>query len=718
MSQVKNNILYRVYILLGIFLFVGGIIVLRMMGLQLNQEKWMQKELEEKVEFKRVIADRGSILAEDGTPLAVSLPFYRIAIDPSMVDTTTIEHFRDSLYMLASNLATHYGVLKTDTLLNIVQDSLEGPDTTYTYYHYKDTMAYYHRMLDAIRTKDRHLYLTRKALNFKELRVVREWPLLGRSRFKGGLLAEKIHNKRYYPFGELASITLGRLAGDTVGAKGIEYAFNRELRGRDGYMLVQKVAGKSYIPIDEYGEEGSEDGYDVVTTLDVDLQDIVWNALRRGCQQQYAKAGTAILIEVNTGEIKALANYPETYNYGVATRIEPGSTFKLASAAVILEEGVKDLCDTVNTYDGVVTYDDKEVTDDGVAYGIIPFETVFAKSSNVGMSKIVNDAFIDTPQVYLQYLEKFGLKEPVLDDLAGEPRPVIYKPGDEMWNAVATLPNMAYGYGLELTPLQIATFYNTVANAGYRIEPWLIKEVRNNSKILQHFETQTSKTPVISGETVEKLHVLMERVVNDGTASRMFKGMPFQVAGKTGTARKTKNGRYVRQYRASFGGFFPSNNPRYTCYVMIDEPNARAISGGKVAAPIFREIAEKTYKMDLNLAKPKKDTDARPDPHPNLRMVNAQTAETVLDNLGLATSELPQSEWVEASSNGHQINLKPYEINQTVPNLRGMSARDAIHLLEKMGLTVQIRGTGKVRRQSLLPGYRVGDNQTITLFLG
>lgn len=711
MSKVSNNILSRVYILFGVFLFITLIILVKILGLQLNRDHWVRLESEERIEFKRILADRGSILAEDGRILAASIPYFRIAIDPTVIDTADIPGFKDSLFVLSSKLATEFG----KTLIDTVYDT----DTTYQLKEYKDTLKIYTEVLQAMYKKDRHLYLSRKVIDFQELREVRTWPILNLGPYKGGFIVEKLHNRRYYPFGDLARITLGRLINDTTGIRGVEHAFNRQMRGKDSYLLIQKVAGESFIPLDKYGTEHAEDGMDVVTTLDVDLQDIVERALQRGVEANAAQFGTAILLEVKTGKIRAIANYPEEINHAIATKIEPGSTFKLVSATAALEDSVIDLCDSVDTGNGTILYDDKLVTDD-VVIGKTTFEMVFANSSNVGMSKVIQDGYGKNPTRFIEHLNNFGFNKSANTQLVGEPDPVIHKPGDDLWNAATTLPSMAYGYSLEATPLQMATFYNSIANNGKRMRPYLVSEVRNNSEIIQSFSPEVINERICSPQTIQKVHSLMEKVVNMGSARRAFKDMPFQVAGKTGTVRKFIGGAYRRRYRASFGGFFPAEQPIYTCYIMIDDPQARRISGGSVAAPVFREIALNIFNLDRRMT------------HEKRIAANLKSGELKLPPKMLADhgknflSEIPaknvrgmdKSKWLELSPEGDSIYLRAYWPDNSIPDLIGMSARDAVHLLESLGVSVKLRGFGRVKRQSLSPGYSVGENTKITLVLG
>lgn len=700
MAKVSTHILRRVYILFGFFVLVSGLIVLRILALQVSKGTWVQKQAEEEVFFRKVMADRGNILAEDGRILATSLPFYRVSMDPSIVDTTQWENFSDSLYQLSLNFARYV--------------EAESPQDTTV-----DTLAVYRAVRQAMAKGDRHIFLSRKKLNFKEMERIQSWPILNRGRFGGGLSVEKFNNERYYPMEDLARITLGRIIDDTVAIRGIEYSFNRHLRGRDGYQLVRKVVGGSFVPMDRYGHDGAIDGYDVTTTLDVDMQEVVERALARGVERNYAKYGVAILVEVGTGKIKALANYPETYNHAIATSIEPGSTFKTASAAALIEDGIVTGDSLIDTGEGKIMYDDKEVTDNGHVWGEISFEKVFAHSSNVGVSKTVFEAYDSLPDRYMQHLRNFGFFNLANLQIQGEPQPRIITPGDDEWN-IATLPSLSYGYSLRVTPLQMATFYNGLANYGRLMRPWLVKEVRNNSELIEQYGPEVINPQMCSRQTAERVHRLMRAVVEYGTADEAFQGMPFPVAGKTGTARKTKVGvGYIRKYRASFGGFFPADKPRFTLYVMVDEPDGGVSSGGSVAAPIFRDIAEQVYRMDQQLARPPQRPDGKPVEKPTVKGVYAQSAQVIFGELGIPRSEQPEAEWLTGSSNGHQVNFDNLHPEpDRIPDLRGMTGRDALRLLESLGLDVTIQGTGRVRRQSLLPGYRYSPDSKITLFLG
>lgn len=691
--KVSNSILSRVYILFGLFIIIAIVVMGRVAALQLNKGYWAKQEVESRVFFKKVVADRGNILAEDGTILATSLPFYRLALDASVLDTLTYAGYRDSVFVLACNLAHKFG----------------GDEA--------DTLTYYNRLVDAITTSDRHVYLTRKLLSFKELEEVQQWPILRLSRYEGGFIPEKIHNKRHYPYNEMGRITLGRMVDDTVGIRGIEASFNTTLRGRDGYVLAQKIRGGGAMPLDQYGMQEAENGNDIQTTLDVNIQDMVSRALERGVNLHQAKSGTAILLETRTGKIKAMANYPETYNHGVAYLYEPGSTFKLFSAIALLEDSLINVCDTIDTGEGELEIDDKKITDVG-KYGKLTFERVFAKSSNVGMAKAVMDAY-DFPKGadrFIYQLERLGLDGPANKQLEGEPAPIFYRPEDKAYWTLASLPSMAIGYSVQVTPLQMATAFNTVANQGKRMRPWLIKEIRQDAKVIQSFGPEEVEGGQLKQSTVDRMREMMQMVVTNGTA-RNLRDASVHIAGKTGTARKTQGGRYVKKYSASFGGFFPAEDPAYTLFVMVDEPTGRYY-GGDVAAPIFKEIAESIYRYDWQLAKPQPKKNTEPVKAATPRTLYTEHAQKVYKALAIETTQLPQTPYCRTSTNGHQVNYRAMEAPETtIPNVKGMSARDALSLLENMGVSVILKGYGRVNRQSLLPGYRIGSGTKIVLYL-
>ena len=681
-------------------LFAGAILFQAFRVQFVQKDRWLKIAEKERVYYKKVFAHRGSILAEDGTVLATSEPFFKLSLDPSEIRPEEFEDFNGELNELCQNLADNFGSERFDA----------------NYFHSK--------IQGAIESNDRHLYLYSKPVNFREYMMAKEWPILKNSRFKGGLLGEKLNNKRFYPFQNLGKITLGILRGDTMALKGLEFSFDKDLKGEDGQILVQKISGSNEIPVEDYGESGAKDGSDILTTLDVQMQDITEAALERALVTNNAAFGTAILMEVETGEIKAIANlkrsedsttYYEGYNYAVAELVEPGSTMKLASLLALLEEGLNPE-DTIDTGKGWQQFYGETMKDDFV-YGKIDFFRAFEVSSNVATALAVDEKFKDDPGKFIAYLDKIGMLNKVNRQIIGEPDPDVIRPGTEEWN-LTTLPWMSIGYNIRLTPLQILSFYNSIANDGKYIEPRIVKEVRVGTYVQKKYSPRVVKKQICSKKTATTLQQMMEGVVQRGTARRI-KSRDIKMAGKTGTAKKVKDKTYQKVYRASFAGYFPADNPRYSCFVLVDEPSEGQFYGAAVAAPVFKEIAEQVYGLDTELSKDFNETPSAESPSgPTTRMLNQQNAKKVYRTLDIDAPTEVEAQWVRTSQDADGIYMKPVELKEgVVPSVRGMSARDAVNLLENMGLKVELQGYGKVRTQSLDKGARIGEGQTITLEL-
>ncbi len=611
-TQVSDKILLRVYALLGVTTLFGIIILVRVFMIQFGGEKdWMKRVEGERLVTRTVQAARGNILAEDGQVLATSQPFFRIAIDPSRIKTSEYENFDASLDSLAKNLSERFG----------------GPDQGPNFYKDKVTRA----MADTVR----YLFLTSRKVDFKEYSEMRTWPIFRNSRLKGGLIEEVIKNKRFYPLDSMARITLGLMKDDSIGIKGIEYAFENDLKGDDGQVLMRKIAGNLEVPEEDFSSLEAEDGADVVTTLDVDMQDIVETTLARTVRTHNANYGVAVLMEVETGEIKAMANYPENYNYAIAQRNEPGSTFKLATAIAALEAGVVKPTDSFYTGNGTKMFYGEEMKDH-VALGTITFQEAFSHSSNVAMATVIDENFKSQPEKFIAKLEEMGLSKPVNSQIPGEPEPIFIRPNDRLWNST-TLPWMAIGYNLKLTPLQTVTFYNAIANDGRMVAPFLVKEVRRGGKAVRQFETEVLNKRICSQSTVKSVQAMMDSVGTSGTAGPTFRGSKLKMAGKTGTTLKVEGASYQKKYQASFCGYFPADKPKYTLFILVDEPKGGDYYGSSVAAPAFREIAEQIWAMDPDFARTfavlANDSVRRP----VTRKVNQENAEAVYSSLQIKT---------------------------------------------------------------------------------
>ncbi len=696
---VSDKILVRVYVLFGCFFLFSLVIIGQVLHLQFRQrKKWEAVQQRDFVYVKKVPPDRGSILADDGTVLATSLPYYRAAIDVTSIRRKDIPGYTDSLEVLCQKLAAHFGMVEGEVL---------------------DALYFKNKILKAAQQKDRHIYLLppSRLLTYTEMRLLRSFPILNRGRFKGGLVLEKVNNKRFYPFGDLARITLGTMQGDSLPVRGLEVAYNPALRGTPGQMLVQRIPGNVEVPIGEMGEIEARDGYDVQSTLNIHMQDVVNNALMRVIDRSKAKGGVAILMEVQTGHIKAIANYPEDFNYAVATQYEPGSTFKLATVIAALEEGIVQPSDTINTFDGQFKYYDRTMRDVW-PYHRLTFQQCFEKSSNVGISRVIQQGFRAKPTRFLKHLDDMGVLSMTDLNLRGEPRPYLIRPGSKQWNGT-TLPWLSVGYNVRLTPLQMLAFYNAVANNGKLIQPTLVKTIRSNAEEVHAFEPRVLRERICSEATLQKVRAMLEGVVEHGSAINI-KGTHYKIAGKTGTAQKVVGKKYEKLYRASFAGYFPAEAPRYSCIVMVDEPTGNEIYGAQLAAPVFKEIADNVAAIDMQLVETREvgRGDAIPR-YPITRQVNLEDAKTVYNMLNISTPNRPSTELVQARQHGATVGLAPLRISKFyVPDVTGMSAKDVVALLENMGLRVKLQGHGHVQMQSLVAGTPLQPRTQITLTLG
>ena len=699
MSHVPDTILKRVYILSALIVLGGVAIVAKLVHIQFAQaDKWQALMERDRVYHRTVLATRGSLLADDGAILATTLPFYRVAMDPTQVDTGSLPNYADSLNALCQGLA------------RVAND----PELSPRYFRL--------RILRARARGDRHVYLfpVRRVFNHQEMRQIVSLPILNQGRFKGGLILEKINNQRFYPLQGMARITLGLMQDDTSGVKGLEYSFNRYLRGRDGRQLVQRLAGGVQLPLTDDEAVETRDGYDVRTTLNVNMQDVVSNALNRAIIRHNAQSGVAILMEVATGEVKAIANYPETYNTAVMEQMEPGSTFKTASAMIALEDGVVRPDDVFDTGEGQTTYYDRKLKDEK-RLGRITLAQALEKSSNVAISRLIYDQYRHRPEHFIKRLQEIGILNETGFQIKGEPAPNLIQPGQRMWNG-ATLPWLSIGYNVRLTPLQILAFYNAIANDGRYVQPLIVKQILQRQRVVKTYEAAVLNEQICSPKTLAIIREMLRGVVEQGTAQNI-RHAAFQIAGKTGTAQKLVNGSYQQIYRASFVGYFPADKPRYSCFVMIDEPKDGNIYGSTVAAPVFREIAERlfTAQFTQNAQLPQVEQPRLP----LARVVHLQDARKAFPLLGLPAEAVNRSQRQAAVGDylycrqvNDSVECLPLRMNrEAVPNVEGMTARNALAVLENLGLRVRLVGHGKVVDQSLRPGTPIKRNQTIELKL-
>lgn len=659
-------------------------------------EKWRQEARETMFQNMEVEATRGNIYSDNESLLATSLPFYRVAMDPTLAKN---ELFNKNIDSLSLQLARFY----------------------------KDRSAKEYKELikDARTSNKRYITLNRKQINYQSKKEMTSWPLFREGKYKGGVIFEKV-DVRYHPFANLARRTIGFVNENEKGA-GLEYSFNQALGGQNGEALFQKIAGGTWKPVYDGNAIKSVDGYDIQTSIDINLQDVAETSLYEAMHSHDADEGTVVVMEVKTGHIKAISNlssdgsgdYTEKLNHAVGGLFEPGSTFKLVTMMALLEETNINLNDTINTGKGEFTFYNKKVRDhEEGGYGKISIRDAFLVSSNIAMAKLVDKYFGAQPTKFLSYVDELKLSKPLGLQINGELYPKISRPKDKNWSGI-TLPWMAYGYGFEISPLHTLTLYNAIANEGKMVKPIFVTAIKKGDKVIQEFETETLNSKICSNKTLNQLKLLLEGVVERGTAKNL-KNTYYQIAGKTGTAMILKDGRYEKKYITSFVGYFPAHTPKYTAIVLIKNPKGIYQYGNSVAGPVFRDIADNIYSRDLNLheaMEEKKTTELGV--FPTLKAGKQEELVMLSNELGVSSHSDSEEEWVRASKNANAITWKKNPVmKDLVPNVTGMTFRDALYLLEKSGLRVYFGGKGRVEEQSLKPGTKFLKGSRIYLKLG
>ncbi|HZW63062.1 MAG TPA: penicillin-binding protein [Flavobacteriaceae bacterium] len=624
------------------------------------------RNLAEKRTIKNVVipANRGNIYSVDNSLLATSVTKYDIRFDAL---TPTSQTFNTYLKPLSDSLAKFTG--KTST--------------------------YYQNQLRKARANKNRYFLLAKNVGYADYVKIRNFPMLNLGAFKGGLIIEQT-TKREHPMGAIAQRSIGYERFDENGnvvRAGIDGAYGvKYLRGVDGHRLKQKIGKGQWKPITDYNEIEPKDGYDVYSTIDVNIQDIAHHALLEQLEKYKADHGCAVVMDVKTGEIRAIANlgrnpdghYYERRNYAVWESHEPGSTFKLMALTAALEDKVIDTSDVVDTKDGILTFYGNHVRDAKQGgYGKISVAKAFEVSSNTGIVQAIDKHYRNNPQKFVERLYAMNLHQKLDLPIIGEGNPIIPHPKNKkQWSGIA-LQWMAYGYGVSLTPLQTLTFYNAIANNGEMVKPRFIKEVRAFDKRIEKFDKEIINPKIASTETVLKVQQLLENVVEKkhGTGNRLY-SKNFSMAGKTGTCQKDYANKDKLNYISSFVGYFPAKNPEYSCIVVIHEPDKSVgYYGADVSGPVFKKIAQKIF-----------------------------TETPLIDEIENLEIKNPS---IERDYEKYFTAINTYKT--VMPNVVGLPAMDAVALLENMGLKVRLRGVGVVKNQSLPQGEKVKPNQVIEL---
>jgi cell division protein FtsI (penicillin-binding protein 3) len=695
----RDEIVWRgglVYFAIGL---LAVALLIRVIILQYVQRgKWA--DMSEKFVFKtaEMPANRGDILTSDGRLLASSLPYYTIYMDTRSSGMSSAT-WSNGINGLSAGLA------------QLVGD--------------KSAAGWKSAISEARRKGDRYFLIHRK-VDYETLRKLKELPIFTEGQYKGGMVAQA-ENRRILPGSDLASRTIGYLnLGSEGNEVGVEGGFDKDLAGKNGVAMKQRLTGGDWITVEGPNSVESRDGNDVVTTLDLDLQDVASTALLNQLRKNNADHGCAVLMEVSTGNIKAIANlglqsdgdYHETYNYAIGESTEPGSTFKLASLMAAIEDGVIDTGDIVDTGNGSVKYYDK-IIKDTKEHGIITVKQVFEESSNVGTAKLIYDHYKNNPKDFVNRLYAMRLNKPLDLQIKGEGEPLIRYPGDKLWSGLS-LPMMSHGYEVLLTPLQILTFYNAVANDGKMMRPLFVSAIMRNGSVIRSYEPEVIINSIASRSTIRKAKKMMEGVVEQGTATNL-KNPNYKIAGKTGTAQIARDKYGYRtgskmSYSASFVGYFPAENPLYSCIVVVNSPSNGVYFGNVVAGTVFKEISDKVYATRFfRDYKPDKKEDIKPSA-PDAGNGYRTDINEVLKNLDVHYRRTADDDWVATRESGDTVSLEAVKIQQgLVPDVRGMSLRDAMYLLENTGLRVKYIGKGRVLRQSPEHGARYNEGTVVSL---
>lgn len=597
-------------------------------------------------------------------------------------------------------------------------------DSLFVLFGKRSALAYEEMLRKGRASENRYLLIARN-VDYLQMQRLKNFPILNKGRYRGGFIYQRKMIRRK-PYHQLASRTIGYSREDLK--VGLEAGFNDYLEGATGKRLETRLAGGIWRPVDESSKFDPEDGRDIITTIDINLQDVTETALKRQLNKYNAHHGTVIVMEVKTGFIKAIANltrtksgnYVESFNYAIGESTEPGSTFKLPVLIAALEDGLVSIDDSVDTEDGTVKYYEQTMRDSKKGgYGVISVQRAFEISSNVAMSKVITKAYEGDPQKLVKRLKMMGLGSVLEVEIPGEAKPKIKNVEDKDWSGV-TLPWMSIGYEVLQTPLQTLTFYNAVANNGRMMKPQFVKETRKNGQVDKIFEPIVLNPSIASPKTIETAQFLLDGVVSRKGTAKNLHNHELNIAGKTGTALIAKEGSYrkERKYLASFAGYFPAENPKYSCIVVVYEPSD-GIYGNIVAGPIFREIADKIYATHFELQDDEFPETMAKYQVPVSREGYLPDAIKVFNYLNVPYKiEDADALWVRTHTQVDTIRISKIKmVENLVPNVKGMGAMDAIYLLENAGMKVQISGRGVVKQMSVQPGSKIVKGALVTLNL-
>ncbi|WBX99713.1 penicillin-binding transpeptidase domain-containing protein [Chryseobacterium gambrini] len=649
-KTLRWGYLFAVVALCVFVMFLARIVILQNTNVQEIKDDYINKNYREAT----LKAARGNLFASDGSILATTVMRYDIYLD--------FKTMKDTIY------TNNIGAL-TDSLSKM----------------FGKPRAEFRKKFDEQRKKKNQYYTLAKGLDFDQYDRIRKFPIFKKGKNKGGFIVDRNY-KRELATSEIGAGTIGM--DDGVHTAGLEGAFSKYLRGTDGKRLEQRINSSQWKPIDYWKVQEPVDGEDVYTTLDLRIQDIAHSALQKQLVNFEAKHGTVIVMEVETGKVRAMVNlrrtddgdYVDSYNYALKDNIEPGSTFKTISLLAAMDDGFIDENTTVNVGNGIWVYAKQRISD-GHGGGTYDISDVLAKSSNVGSAKLITKYYAEKPQIFLDHLRRWKLFDKMDIELPGITKPKILTPESKRWNA-ATLASIAYGYSTNINLMQLTTFYNGVANNGKMLKPLFIDKIMKDGKVMYTAKPEVMVNKMASEKAIKMMTNALTKAVEKGTAKSIFTPN-LKMAGKTGTARFEYWLPGPMKYRSSFAGFYPADNPKYTCYVMISEPNtSKGFYGATVAAPVFKEIAGKTF------------------------LKTPQNIEREM----LVDKKVNLNKMVEP-------NVKVAVNNKQMPNVVGLIGKNVIPQLENLGYRVDFKGVGRIKEQFPTEGTTISRNQRIYLSL-
>ncbi len=706
--NIKTDILLRVYLAFGLIVLLALAIVFKLVQVQVVEgEKWRSMADSLSTRFVNVEASRGNIYSVDGSLLATSVPEYELRMDMLAGGVEKEDIFYEKVDSLAASLSKFFG---------------------------DKTARQYSRMLRNARRDSSRYVLLQRRVSHQNLKVIRKFPIFNLGRYTGGLIVVQ-QNKRIMPFKALAGRTIG-YKNPNVQPVGLEGAYGDYIDGESGKRLVQRIAGGVWMPVNQDIEIAPKEGADIISTIDINMQDVAQRALEKQLIISKAEFGCVVLMEVATGEIRAIANlsrhsegvYKEKFNYAIAQSAEPGSTFKLASYLALLEDDKVDTGTLVDAEGGTYkVYNNrnrlvKTVKDSHLGLQVISVKKAFEESSNAAIAKLIYKHYLNDADQFTNRLHnKLHLNTRAGLQIPGEGRPMVKTPESKSWYKGLSLAQMAYGYEMQMTPLQMLTFYNAVANDGKMVAPLFVREIRRFGNTIENFEPRVIEERIASAQTISELQGMLEGVVEQGTGKNIINNPLYKIAGKTGTAQIAdgKAGyKGKKSYQASFVGYFPADNPKYSMIVMLTNP-VGVYYAALVAGPVFREVADMVYANDVQMYNPVKELYSTQNGYaPGYKAGFKKAAKSVYNAFGIKAVFASAGDYVNAADSGNAGENREINADEGfVPDVLGMGLKDALYLMGNSGLKPYVKGRGTVVRQSLAGGMRAGKGSSVLIEL-